>query len=178
MPAHSQIMRILAATALFLAVFSTHVRPTNHFEKGIFEARDGDLERAIDSWSSAIKKNPRDYGAYVNRGSAHMQMGYVLKGVRDWNKAVNLSPPFAYAVFTGDAVRNSFRAGSLLGFVVSLEIDPDYVASVVMMATNYIDLGQTDLAKELYSKSVDLTRNPLLKSHLESWSKSLDSQGH
>jgi hypothetical protein len=44
-----------------------------------------------------------------------------------------------------------------------------------MMGVAYLDLGRDSIALELYRKSIDLTRNPMLKNHLHHWVKSIRS---
>ncbi|MBM3300516.1 MAG: tetratricopeptide repeat protein [Deltaproteobacteria bacterium] len=142
-------------------------------DRGLNALRDGQPEVAVQLWTRVIESNPNSYAAHVNRGSALMTTGHVLMGIRDWHKARGLSPLFAYGVFTGDFVRQGSGDPSVLSFAAALELDPDHVASVVMMGITYLDLGLTDEAVELYRKSIDLTKNPLLKSYLDHWIESI-----
>ncbi|HMK34890.1 MAG TPA: tetratricopeptide repeat protein [Desulfomonilaceae bacterium] len=142
---------------------------------GIRAALAGKFDRAIACWTSAIGKNPKSYVAHVNRGSAYMRTGYVLKGITDWHRARELSPPFAYALYTGDFIAQNADDSPLLNYVVSLELEPDHISSVVMIGTAYQDIGQTEQAAELYRKSMDLTKNPLLKSSLDHWITTITS---
>jgi tetratricopeptide (TPR) repeat protein len=147
----------------------------NEIDEGLKAARAGQIERAIQLWTKAIQRNPRSYVAHVNRGSAYLRTGYVWKGISDWHRARELSPPFVYALYTGDFVTQAAADSSLLNYAVSLELEPDHVASVIMMGTAYQDLGRKERATELYRKSVDLTRNPLLKSSLDHWATTLEA---
>jgi len=63
----------------------------------------------------------------------------------------------------------------ILNFAKSLELDPDYVASVSMTGAMLLDLGRTEDALELFRCAMELTRNPLLKNHFDHWIKSLES---
>lgn len=93
----------------------------------------------------------------------------------DWHRASELSPAFAYAVYTGDFVGQSSGRGRLLNYVVSIELDPDRIVSVLMMGMMYLDLGQSEKVAELYRKSANLTKNPLLKSELDYWANMLET---
>jgi hypothetical protein len=62
----------------------------------------------------------------------------------------------------------------MLNYAASLELDPDHIPSVVMMGAMYLDLGLDKMAVDLYRKSKDLTKNPLLKNHLEHWVETLE----
>lgn len=141
---------------------------------GLQAFRSGRPELAIELWTRALGRNPKSYAAHVNRGSAYLSRGYVLRGIRDWYEAESLSPIFAYGVFNGDFVPEAGYNAQMLTYAASLELDPDYIPSVVMMGAAYLDLGLSERAAELYRKSIELTRNPLLKGQLDHWLGSLD----
>lgn len=135
----------------------------------------GNLQTAISYWSKYIKQHPDSYEALVNRGLAYFISGAVLKGVSDWHEARRFTPPFAYAYNSVTFLRRSPADGKLLGYVVSLELDPDFTASIIMVGSLYQEIGKARLASELFMKSKELTKNPLLKSQFEHWVKLLDS---
>jgi len=147
----------------------------DYIAEGITSTQAGKTDRAIESWTRAIRKNPRSYEAHLNRGSAYLMSGHVFRGIMDWHRASELSPAFAYAVYTGDFVGQSSGRGRLLNYVVSIELDPDRIVSVLMMGMMYLDLGQSEKVAELYRKSANLTKNPLLKSELDYWANMLET---
>lgn len=138
-------------------------------DRGLRALRGGRVEAAISLWTKAIQKNPKSYAAHVNRGSAYLLSGYVLRGIRDWYEAESLCPLFAYAVFDGEFIPEASHNAAMLNYAASLELDPDHVASVLMMGVAYLDFGLPERAAELYRKSIDLTKNPLLKSQFDHW---------
>jgi len=146
----------------------------NEIDQGLQAIRSGDVDLAIQLWTTAINTNPKSYAAHVNRGSAHIQAGFVFKGVKDWHKALKLSPVFAFGLYSGGYIRQASGNASMLNYAASLELDPDHIPSVVMMGAMYLDLGLENTALDLYRKSKDLTKNPLLKSHLEHWVETLE----
>lgn len=162
----------IVLTIVSFGLGSAH--PSDHFLMAVKAADAGELERAAVLFGKAIKRNPLSYSAHVNRGSVLLRSGYVLSGISDWHRARDLAPMFAYAVYTGDLIRSSLAKGSFLEFALSTELDPDHVASVMMMGVAYMDLGHQEKALELFKKSSDLTRNPLLKNNWEYWAKSLE----
>jgi tetratricopeptide (TPR) repeat protein len=149
--------------------------PPEEVQKGIAEARSGRLDAAIKTWTDVIKKRPKCYAAYVNRGAAYMQSGYVFRGVMDWNRARILAPMFAYSVHFSDYITEAPKNKDILNFAASLELYPDHVPSVCMMGSTLMDLGYKEKAAQLFRNSCDLTKNPLLKNHLEYWAASLES---
>lgn len=169
--------------SLFLVVLAAalvQIWPTqgmagkDEVDRGLLALRKGRVNAAIEMWTQAIKKNPKSYAAHVNRGSAYLRTGYVLRGIRDWHEAENFAPAFAYAVYDGDFISEVNHNGEMLNFAAPLEIDPDHIASVLMMGAAYLEFGLTEEAAELYKKSLDLTSNPLLKSQLDHWLGTLD----
>ena len=138
-------------------------------------ARAGDLDSAVELWTRALKKDPKSYTAYVNRGTARLLTGHVFKGVEDWHAAVRYMPVFAFGVYRTDFVEEADGNRAVLNFAKSLEIDPDHVPSIMMMAAAYLDLGKDRMVADLFRKSIDLTRNPLLKNMLFHWAKSLEA---
>ncbi len=178
----TQSIKVILSILVVLAIisFESVNCSADSFVDGIRDAKAGKLDRAVEAWTRVIRRNPRSYEAYMNRGSANMCSGYVFRGIIDWSIARELSPLFAYAVFTGDFIRQTSRKSPFLNYAVSVELDPDYIGSVLMMGVTYLDLGLTVMTADLYTKSADLTRNPLLKSQLDYWAKSLgpESQRH
>jgi tetratricopeptide (TPR) repeat protein len=138
-------------------------------------ARSGQLGRAIELWTRALGADPKSYAAYANRGSAYLETGHVLKGIEDWHRARKYAPIFAYGLYTPDFVDRASRNRRMLNYARPLEIDPDHIPSVAMMGIAYLDLGRDSIAVELYRKSIELTRNPLLKNHLHHWVESIRS---
>jgi tetratricopeptide (TPR) repeat protein len=145
------------------------------FERGLEAAKTGQLDRAIDSWTRFIERNPKSYSAYVNRGNAYIRSGHIFKGIMDWHQARKLSPLFAYAVYNQDYIAQASGDTAMLNYASPLELDPDYIPSVAMIGIAYMELGQKAKAAELYRKSMDLTKNPLLKTHLDHWAETIES---
>lgn len=149
---------------------------TGRMEQGVVAAQSGRLYEAIDLWTRAIRRNPNSYAAHVNRGTAYMKSGHVLKSVIDWHRARELSPLFAYGVYCEDYILEASENPSTFNFAVTVELEPDYIASVSMMGITLLDLGQKARAEELFRKSVELTTNEILKAKLEYWADSIKSE--
>jgi tetratricopeptide (TPR) repeat protein len=165
---------ILSATCV-IGIDRSIAAPPEEVEKGIAEARSGRFDSAIKIWTKVIKKRPRCYAAHVDRGAAYMRTGHILRGVMDWNRARYLSPMYAYGVYFSDFITEASRNKDVLNFAASLELEPDHVASVLMMGATFLDVGRKDKAAQLFRNSVDLTKNPLLKNDFEYWAASIES---
>jgi tetratricopeptide (TPR) repeat protein len=172
LPALSSLACIVIAVAA-LALLCGSSAEANDFDQGVAALVLGRNDLAIRSMTKVLRKNPKSYAAHVNRGTAYFRSGRVFKGVLDWNKARDLSPLFAYGVYTGEVIVRAGRNPDELGFVASVELDPEYISSVEMTGIMLMDLGWDKKAAELYRMSMDLTKNPLLKTHLEYWAATL-----
>ena len=166
------VLIIACSSLVFLPADGT---ASEDVEQGLVAARSGQLDRAVRLWSKAIRKNPKSYSAYCNRGSAYIRSGYVLRGILDWHKARDFSPAFAYASYGGPFIGEASGDPAMLNYAMSTELDPDFVPSVMMTGITYLDVGRTDKALELYRNSIDLTKNPLFKSFLDYWITSIES---
>lgn len=78
---------ILGLTAAGMARWlhaGRHIRRANQ----LYSA--GAAEEAIAEWDHAIAANPRDSGAYCNRGTAHVQCGRLDLALDDYNTAIRI----------------------------------------------------------------------------------------
>jgi tetratricopeptide (TPR) repeat protein len=73
-------------------------------EKGIAAAKAGDYELAVSYYTAAIRKNPDNYYAYINRGLIYLQLDKADKSLPDFTEAIRLNPKSSAAyVGRGDA---------------------------------------------------------------------------
>jgi hypothetical protein len=168
-----RFISVLVFTVLTVMVGPKIVSSADHVERGLQALREGRVETAIDHWTREIQRRPSSYVAHVNRGSAYLFTGHVVRGIEDWHRANQLSPPFAYGLYTGYFVWQGTSRSDMLHYAVALELDPECVASVLMTAAALLDVGRPTMARDLFLKSVDLTKNPLLKGNFEYWAHSL-----
>lgn len=172
---HITLVALILSATCVIGIGRSIAAPPEEVEKGIAEARSGRMDAAIRIWAKVIEKRPKCYAAHVNRGAAYMRTGHVLRGVMDWNRARSLSPLYAYGVYFSDFITEAPKNKDVLNFAASLELDPDHVASVLMMGATFLDVGRNDKAVQLFRNSVDLTKNPLLKNDFEYWATSIES---
>jgi tetratricopeptide (TPR) repeat protein len=68
------------------------------YNRGTRNARNGNLNQAIEDFTRAIEIKPDDIMAYNNRGSAYAQQGDYIQAISDFTKAIGLNPndPVAY----------------------------------------------------------------------------------
>jgi hypothetical protein len=165
---------ILAALflGLSLLIWSDHAI-ADEFARGIQAMDAGQDDMAIRSFSSYLARRPQTYEALINRGAAFMRSGHVYEAVSDWSDADEVAPMFGYAFYTADILRSVAPKKSPVKYVASIELYPEKAGSVVMTGAAYLDLGLKSRAVDFFRMSVRLTKNPLFKTDLEYWVKSL-----
>jgi len=57
----------------------------------IYLAED-ELDAALEAFDTALKLNPKDSAALVNRGEVHLRLGNIMEAAQDFARAVDLDP--------------------------------------------------------------------------------------
>jgi DNA-binding helix-hairpin-helix protein with protein kinase domain len=91
----------------------------------------GDYEGAIENYNQAVRLNPNDAKAYVNRGNAHYEMAQhsgdpdkdYKAAIEDFNQALRLNPQESQAYVKRGVVRNEIAQ-------YSKDPDKDYKAAI------------------------------------------------
>jgi tetratricopeptide (TPR) repeat protein len=167
---------IIVFALMCTTTLSSAGRASELFQEALYHANQGRLDSAIELWTRFLQHHPTSYAAYANRGTAYLWTGHVYKGIADWHKARDLQPLFAYAFYNARFIPEVERNSTMLNYAIPLELEPDHYPSVHMTGSLLLDVGRTDQAAALFRKSLDLTKNPLLKSNLEHWATSLESK--
>jgi tetratricopeptide (TPR) repeat protein len=165
----------LAPLLLCVVTVAVCAAGDNHFTKGLSAAREGNLDTAIKEWSKYIDRHPRSYIGYSNRGRAYLLTGHVMKGLSDWRRARDYAPPFAYAMYNDVFITQVDSDDKSINYVLSLEIEPDYVASIVSTGLIYQEVYRQDAAVQLYKTARELTKDPQLKAEFENWIERMES---
>jgi tetratricopeptide (TPR) repeat protein len=87
-----------------------------------------DFERRINGCTAQIRRNPRDTGAYNNRGDAYWGKGDFDRAIADYNRAIEIDPKFSYAYQgRGDAYwsKGDFDR-AIVDYNRAIEIDPKF----------------------------------------------------
>ena len=79
------------------AVFTDLVRmdPSEGYYQtalGAIALAEEDLDGSLTHLDEALRLNPEDSSALVNRGEVHLRLGNILEGTRDFARAVELDP--------------------------------------------------------------------------------------
>lgn len=85
------------------------------FRNGLNAAINGEIENAINFFSSFIELYPNNEYAYYNRGVLKMDIGDNKGTIEDYNKAIEINPNFAPAYYNRGAMK--FELGDYIGAI-------------------------------------------------------------
>ena len=98
----------------------------HHFERGHACLRSGDADRAIESFSKALRLNPSYAGALIGRGLALCKKGDYENAMADLSEAIYLDPKSAKAYFYRGNILDTKGdyAGAIADYDCALRHDP------------------------------------------------------
>lgn len=86
-----------APAPLVTASADLRANALRHFERAMAFARQGNLDRAIDQYTEAIRLDPSLAPAYAHRGRVYGQKGCYEQAIKDSSEALRLDPGSAFA---------------------------------------------------------------------------------
>jgi tetratricopeptide (TPR) repeat protein len=98
-----------------------------YHSRGVARSATGDLDRAIDDFSRAIRIVPRFAPAYINRGNAYQAKGEFDLAIGDYTRAIALEPGSALA-YNNRGLAKRGRGdleAALADFDKAIEVSPD-----------------------------------------------------
>ena len=137
--------------------------PFVHYDLGVAQARLGDHEAALASYTTALKLNPDYREALVNRADVLNQLGRHAEAAEDCSIAVELSATDVLAwqnyALANRGLGNLDRAVATLR--VALALDPDHPRGRLIDAQLALDRGAPQNALEAFSSLIaQLEREP------------------
>ena len=91
------VFTIIIAVLLFLP--SSCSTKEDYVSRGNTYAHEGQYDKAIEEYNTAISINPNHADAYSNRGIAYGMKGQHDKAIEDFNTAISIDPNLAQAYF-------------------------------------------------------------------------------
>jgi len=97
-----------------------------HYERGNAFIRSGDIDRAIESFSKALRLNPNYAGALIGRGVALCKKGDYENAMADLSEALYLDPKSAKAYYYRGSILGTKGdyAGAIADYDCSLSLYP------------------------------------------------------
>ena len=96
--------------------------------RGVAYADEGDLDRAIDDYSEAIRLDPKSAHAYNGRGNAYARKGDIDGAIADYGEAIRVDPMYANAYNgRGNAyARKGDLDRAIAEYGEAIRVDPKY----------------------------------------------------
>lgn len=118
----------------------------------------GDHNGALGDSKKSILLNPRNPGAYCNRGVIYEKMGLTSEAIKNYSMAISLNRKYSSAYY---------NRGSIFGvqgkydkavedFNEAISIDPGFTLSYLNRAIAYKKMGRVDKAIQDYDKIIEI----------------------
>ena len=127
------------------------------FQQGNVLMMLGQVDRAIETYSHAIKLNPSNTSTYNNRGSAYGSKNSFDRAIADYTRAIELSPNYADAYFNrgvaygakGDYDR------AIADYTKAIELKPDFAEAYTNRGTAYLKTGKFERVIDDYNRAIE-----------------------
>ncbi|HEY9786065.1 MAG TPA: hypothetical protein V6D17_11725 [Candidatus Obscuribacterales bacterium] len=120
----------------------------------------GGINYRIQLYTIAIKKNPKDALAFVNRGIAEIQLDRLQSGIDDINKGLALNPKLATVWLYDSRQRAHLNLGhfdlALRDATLAIALDPKRAWRYKERAQLYRALKKNDLARKDFDHAIAL----------------------
>ncbi len=131
------------------------------FQQGNVSIMLGQMDKAIERYSHAIKLNPNYTSTYNNRGAAYYKKGKFDLAIADYNMAIRLNPDNAGAYSNRGAVcsKKGEFDHAIADFNKAIQINPGYAEAYNYRGVACDKKGEFDLAIADHTKAVELKPN-------------------
>lgn len=131
---------------------------SEYFERAYQADKAGDYEKAVLDYTEAIRLDPRDAKAYINRGKALNDLSRYQEALVDLNKAIQLDPQYATAYNNRGIVYDDLKQyqQAIADFTKAIQLDPQLAAAYYNRGIAYDNLKQHIQAIADYDKSISL----------------------
>jgi tetratricopeptide (TPR) repeat protein len=113
----------------------------------------------LDDFNEAIKIDPNNSLAYLDRGNVYYDTDQFDKALDDYNKALELDPDCAMAYYDLGNLRAHYLhqyERSIVDFDKAIALDNTYADAYNSRGVSYFYLADYDKAMENYSKAIEL----------------------
>jgi tetratricopeptide (TPR) repeat protein len=118
----------------------------------------GDHKGALGDCKISILLNPKNPGAYCNRGVVYEKMGLISEAIKDYSTAISLNRKYASAYYNRGSVYGvEGRYGRAVeDFNVAISINPRFTLSYLNRAIAFKKMGKVDKAIQDYDKIIEI----------------------
>jgi tetratricopeptide (TPR) repeat protein len=131
----------------------------DYYNLGIYQARQGNQEKAIEYFTKAIEVNPKDADAYYNRAYAqHLLGGKEKQTISDYSKSLELNPNDNEAHMNRGLIymKMGNQEKAISDYKESIRIKPDYAIVYANLGNTYKLNLDNEKACENWKKSLEL----------------------
>ncbi|MGA1868194.1 MAG: tetratricopeptide repeat protein [bacterium] len=138
------------------AIESTTHNYLAHHNLGVALADQGNLEKAIEHYSEALRIHPDFALAHSNLGSALRMQGQISEAIKHYNKALEIEPDHVFSHYNlGIALKEQGRiAEATEHYFEALRLRPDFVLAHNNLGNALLLQGKTSEAIEHYSEAL------------------------
>ncbi len=118
----------------------------------------GDHKGALGDCKKSILLNPKNPGAYCNRGVVYEKMGLISEAIKDYSTAISLNRKYASAYYNrGSLLGVLGKYGKAIGnFNEAIAISPGFTLSYLNRAIAFKKMGKVDKAIQDYNKIIEI----------------------
>jgi tetratricopeptide (TPR) repeat protein len=129
--------------------------------KALSSAQRGAFDRAIADYTQALRLDPDNADAYLERGDAYANIGDPDKAIADYTAALRIDPNFAAAyVSRGLAYGDKgMHDRAIEDYTAALRIDPNLAVTYNNRGLAYYKKGMNDRAIEDYNAALRIDPN-------------------
>jgi tetratricopeptide (TPR) repeat protein len=131
--------------------------PFKQFMKDRKQADRDFFNQAINDYKKAIKKDPENIYAYINRGNAYYAKQQYRKAISDYTRAIKIDPQFALPYINrGNAYyADSSFSDAIKDFSKALELDVKEAGIYLLRGNAYYNKSEYRQAINDYSKALE-----------------------
>ena len=129
-----------------------------YFSRGTLYHSSGRSAEAVETYSKAIRANPKCARAYNNRGCVYLTDGKYKKSVSNFDKAIQLNPKFAHAYYNRANARFALGLYSkaICDYTCAIELGAGSERTFLKRGVAYLKSGQYGRAVADYTKAIEL----------------------
>jgi tetratricopeptide (TPR) repeat protein len=118
----------------------------------------GDHKGALGDCKKSILLNPKNPGAYCNRGVVYEKMGLISEAIKDYSMAISLNRKYASAYYNRGSIYGvAGRYGKAVeDFNEAITINPRFTLSYLNRAIAFKKMGKIDKAILDYDKIIEI----------------------